>query len=258
MIALIPTILGLFTKEPVSFVDFTLTYDDLRVCALMSIANLLVYSVIGLYFFRQDRKRLAWVISCVNSATMLFHGIIFLVARSSDLLKIITWESSSSSFFQQRDNFSAYLCTWFAVANVWDVVFGLFFYREKLDPLTAYVHHTVFVWICYASVTGDGIFINVDPFSTAFIFMAIEELPTFLLALGIVVPKFRTDLGFGLTFFVFRLVFHLLIFSYAYHQGISSTLTVLFGLTMALHLHWFINWAAKYGKKALQMKQKKV
>lgn len=230
---------------------------DLRVCALMSIANLFFYSVIGLYFFRKDRKRLAWVVSSVNSATMLLHGIIFLIARSSDLVKILTWQLSTSSFFQQRDDFSGYLCIWFAVANIWDVVFGCLFYREKLDPLTAYVHHTSFVIISYMAVKGDLFGFKVDPFSTAFVFMAIEELPTFLLAFGTIFPQFRTDIGFGVTFALFRLIFHLWIFSYGYtHGGISSTLTILFVLTMTLHLHWFINWVSKYGRRLLELKHK--
>lgn len=259
MIALIPTTFGLFSKEkPVSFVNFTLSNENLLFCAFMSIANLLVFAMIGLYFFRKDRKRLAWVVSCVNSATMLFHAIIFFIARSSDLVKILTWQSSESSFFQARDDFSGYLCVWFAIANIFDVCFGLLFYRDKLDPLTAYVHHAIFVWVCYAALTGDGVFTKVDPFSTAFAFMAIEELPTFLLAFGILFPSFRTDLGFGLTFFLFRLVFHLWILVYAYSVGLSSTLITILALTMTLHLYWFRNWANKYGKKALQSKQKKV
>ena len=34
------------------------------------------------------------------------------------------------------------------------------------------------------------------------------ELPTFVLALGAVAPRLRADLSFGLSFFAFRVAYH--------------------------------------------------
>ena len=44
------------------------------------------------------------------------------------------------------------------------------------------------------STTGNGFFMTAIPFASSFVFMLIEEFPTFLLALGSVYPSLRTGL----------------------------------------------------------------
>jgi hypothetical protein len=145
-----------------------------------------------------------------------------------------TWYSQS--------NIGTITMIYFAIFNVIELIFGVVFFKEHLDPLTALVHHPVFSFIMTTGVTGNmfsvlipirdfilvpvcgglsgGDFLidfisntllplgQVKPWNTIFVVLCLEELPTFLLGLGTLYPCLRTDLGFGLTFFFFRLLVH--------------------------------------------------
>ena len=99
------------------------------------------------------------------------------------------------------------------------------------------------------------------PFSNLFLLAAIEELPTFLLALGSMFSVFRTDLGFGLSFFLLRICYHLYLFTLGMKIGIETPVIGVFVLTLTMHLNWFYAWVSKYGvakkKKDVDVKKTK-
>jgi hypothetical protein len=145
-------------------------------------------------------------------------------------------------FYVNVDNFAALTTLWFGLACAFDLLFGMIFYSKHLQLLTAYVHHIVFMWISFTSVTGKGGFLTCTPFAPSFVLMLIEELPTFLLALGSVFPAYRTDYGFGVTFFLLRLVYHSYNLAYSIRNGTESVITVLYVLSFLLHVNWFHGW----------------
>ena len=102
-----------------------------------------------------------------------------------------------------------------------------------------------------ASTTGNGFFIHSEVFCASFVYVAIEELPTFLLALGSVFPSCRTDFGFGITFFFLRLVYHTYMLIYSILSKTDYIVTILYILTLILHVFWFSTWVTKYGSKLL-------
>jgi len=108
-----------------------------------------------------------------------------------------------------------------------------------------------------ACTTGHGGVIEVTPFASAFASMLIEELPTFLLALGSIFPACRSDIGFGLTFFVLRLLLHMIFLIFAILVGVDHSVAVLYAFTMAMHINWFYVWMTKYGRKLLFKSDKK-
>ena len=107
------------------------------------------------------------------------------------------------------------------------------------------------MWILITSMTGNGGFARFAPFASGFVYMFIEELPTFLLALGAVFPSFRTDIGFGVTFFWLRLVYHFYMLAYSVYLRTDAIIPFLYVLTLALHVYWYYNWMRKYGLKLL-------
>lgn len=143
-------------------------------------------------------------------------------------------------------------CIWFGLANIVDLLFGILYYRKYLGLLTAYFHHSVFIWMMYCGTTGNTGLGKTTVFAPAFEFMLIEEIPTFLLALGSVFPQFRTDLGFGITFFLLRICYHAYFLAYTYYSGTDGLVIFLFSLTMVMHLNWFYTWVTKYGKAFLK------
>jgi hypothetical protein len=193
-------------------------------------------------------KKLAWAISLINSFIMSVIGVFFLL----DILPRIRMEwftclGGTTSAMHGIDNFGVFTCVIFAVANVTDLILGLVFYPSELGLLTTYIHHTLYTWLMFFGVTKNGLFVQTSgPFSTAFLFCTIEEIPTFLLALGSMFPSCRTDLGFGATFFVTRLLFHVTILHHEVRCNGYAPMYALISLTLLLHVHWFYGWISKY------------
>jgi hypothetical protein len=227
------------------------TYD-MREKEVIS-AGLLFTTVLVVYFYAakslvKEEKRLAWIISLFTSFVMTILGAIYLAAKLPIFEDMFLFGETASEIFHERtSNFSAMTCLFFAIANILDLSLGFIYYRKQLGLLTAYIHHSVFIWIMYACTTGNGIFITIRPFSGTFCICLIEELPTFLLALGSMFPLFRTDYGFGLTFFLLRILYHAYFAAFAFRTMCAIPVLVLFVCTFTLHFFWFKTWINKYG-----------
>ncbi len=178
-------------------------------------------------------------------------GVVYLVVKRSEYVKVFSFQTPDKYLFHGIDNVSALTCIWFALANVIDLAFGLVFYRKQLGLITAYFHHSVFIWMMVAATTGNGGFLTVTPFAPAFTAMLIEEFPTFLLALGSVFPSMRSDLGFGVSFFLLRIALHVCYLAYGVFSGIDKPVIGLYVLTLVMHLNWFYAWVTKYGRQLL-------
>lgn len=105
---------------------------------------------------------------------------------------------------------------------------------------------------------GTGGFQNFEPFAGGLASLLVEELPTFLLALGTVFPSMRTDMGFGVTFFVFRVSFHAAMMAYSFYSGVSTLVKILYGITMTMHLFWFNSWLKKYSRMGAKRNKDKL
>jgi hypothetical protein len=105
----------------------------------------------------------------------------------------------------------------------------------------------MYTWLMVFAITGKGGFTSTPAgFTTAFMFCSIEEVPTFILALGTIAPAFRSDMGFGLSFFLLRIVYHCAILFHEAHTGGYPPVIGLMVLTLGMHLNWFGVWVSKY------------
>lgn len=187
---------------------------------------------------------------------MTLIGVHFL----STIFPRIGWEyftclEDGSSVFHTRDTLGVFTCVIFAVGNIADLTLGLIFYPSELGLLTTYIHHTLYTWLMIFGMTSNGGFVQTKgPFTTAFLFCTIEELPTFFLALGSIFPTCRTDLGFGATFFILRIVFHITILHHEMACNGYAPMYSLIILTLLLHLYWFYGWVTKYFFKSKKPK----
>ena len=234
-----------------NFTSYSLTTTDL-IQASSAFLGILLCTAIAAKNVTTEEKKLAWIISLLNSFVMMIVGVIYLVAKAPEFPNLFTYGVADNIevFHSPTTNFTALTCLWFAVANIFDLIFGFFYYRKYLDILTAYIHHSVFIWLCFAGSTGNGILMTVRPFSSSFLLCLIEEFPTFLLALGSVFPTCRTNYGFGISFFLLRIIYHAYFLTYAFYAGAEMPVLVLFLLTSILHINWFQNWLRKYGPLA--------
>ena len=228
------------------FFQYTLTEAQLlRAVGIMSLV-FIISGFTAVVVYAKEKRKMAWIISMVNGFVLtLSAGAYFVV-------KFPSFMENGRAAFHYVDNVSVLICAWLGLANFFDLAFGLIFYRAYLDPLTAYVHHTTYLWITYTAITGNGGFAKFERFTGGIAVLLIEELPTFLLALGSVFPSMRTDIGFGVTFFSLRILFHGGMLVHSIRSGVSTLAATLFCATMTMHAFWFYSWASKYGAKLLK------
>ena len=263
---------SLFDKR--NWIEFTLTETEVHTALLFNfiVLTVLWVGIQALYgekkvynsidkdedkkLRKKARRKLSWVPTFVNSLFLTIMGAVFLVIKTdclNDVSGIWKYAQGDGEYvWRSLDNVSVLVMAWFAMFNVFDIVFGCVYCFECLDPLTAWVHHPVFTWICYIGTTGNGIFYQGRPFPSAFMLCCFEELPTWQLAAGAVFPSMRSDWGFGGSFFLLRILFHL------YHAVLCwlkdpspswnsiTTPKMIFLFSMLMHTMWFSSWVSKY------------
>lgn len=144
------------------------------------------------------------------------------------------------------DDVSVLIGVWFALVNLFDLGFGILHYREHLKVGTGYIHHTVYIWIVYFSITGNGGICSCRPFAPMLSIAFVEELPTFVLALGSINEKFRNDYLFGISFFILRVLYNTFLLGLAVYTQMDTPVCVLLFLTTVMHYYWFFLWFSKY------------
>lgn len=231
------------------FDKFTLSQDDIYFFATIFTAALCGIFACGKVYCGSDRKKVSWILTLVNSFLMSNLGALYLMVKLPNIISTVFYGTEAQSYMNALDNFSVMICLWFALVNLFDLIFGFIFYRELLDPITALVHHPLYIWMMIASTTGHGGFINPKVFAPAFVMATVEELPTFILALGSVSKSMRSDMAFGVTFLVLRLFYHSLLLIFVIYIEMEPTPIALYVLTLVMHLFWFNTWFKKYGKK---------
>jgi hypothetical protein len=237
--------------ELLNFNELTLTDDQKISAAAVFSAIILAIGLFARFYFAHDVKKMSWILSLVNSFVLTVLGATYVLVKTSTMEEnFFALGANGKQTFHSIDNVSFLICLWFALLNIFDLVLGMLFYRKYLDPLTAWVHHSVYIWILLAS-TGHGIFATFEVFSSGLCFNLVEELPTFLLALGSVFPSMRTDVGFGTTFLGLRILYHAYLWYYSSTLGVNLVIPVLYTLTMTLHMFWFSTWVGKYGKRLM-------
>jgi len=175
-------------------------------------------------------KQLSWILTTVASATMTVVSIPFVwdyLSSGGDVKRIRTL--SALSYMSTRI-FQAYL--------VADLMMGVIYYRNQLALLTGWIHHMLYVFIVQVTIKR--------AWTHIFCLCALMELPTFLLAISSLYPRLRSNITFAVTFFVTRIMFHVILcISYllpnnrAHTTGGSILPSVLLAAIFPLHAMWF-------------------
>ena len=99
-------------------------------------------------------------------------------------------------------------------------------------------HHTIYLIlipaIIYEQVAG------------AFMVASFMELPTVFLALGFLHKEWRSEYGFGVSFFVTRLLFHIYFAKQVIHVWPDRFFLIFLAtITFPLHIYWFGRWVRR-------------
>jgi hypothetical protein len=119
-----------------------------------------------------------------------------------------------------------------------DLLIGIQYYPQILNKniLTSYIHHSGYILLFIYGIYSNN--------SHLYILGLPYEIPTILLNIGNIDPRYRNDKLFALLFFIFRILHNLLILKISF--TINTNIFIFSIFTFILHLYWFINYMKRY------------
>lgn len=159
-------------------------------------------------------KQKAYILSIKSSLTMFILGCIAVVQ------------------FKAGNNPAAVLGVLYFISYlICDCVIGSIDYPKYLQTLSGYTHHIAYIIINMISlITGKY---------PLYMLYMIEELPTILLSIGSYNKEYRSDNLFGLTFFLTRIVYHIVLTWLLRNDTVIVTFSM---MVLPLHVYWFYGW----------------
>mmetsp|Transcript_73 Transcript_73/g.219 ORF Transcript_73/g.219 Transcript_73/m.219 type:complete len:256 (-) Transcript_73:3634-4401(-) len=220
---------------------------DMLLLAVLVVYYFTVVAVCGL----RTTKQKAWVLTSISASScfLLFFVNVWQCGFSLDSTAI------EKSQVLMDTPFSRFTSRYFRVTLLTDLGMGVLFYPDQLDLLTSWFHHLAYFCLMNWAITKHVTF--------AFSLFLVEELPTFLLALGSINKRLRTDYGFGLSFFILRILYHSVHFYTIFitwsrdTDGLMDVIRFNMLLTMALHLYWFKGWVGQQMRRLNGKERKK-
>ena len=189
-------------------------------------------------------KQKAYVMSIKSSLAMFLVGIYF-------NYHYFTSKFNEQEFFNILNNkgslnFGKVIVLYFTAYLIMDVYIGSKEYPKYMKSLSGNIHHGIYTVINLLSL-----YIGVYPL---YLLNMLSEAPTFLLAIGNFDSKLRDDNFFGATFFLTRIVYHIvLLWFFRKH----TLLVCISFAALCLHIYWFSGWMKKYGFKKTSNPQNK-
>ncbi|KAI8097306.1 uncharacterized protein BX664DRAFT_275960 [Halteromyces radiatus] len=123
------------------------------------------------------------------------------------------------------------LVCFFQVYLAMDLGLGRRYYRQRINWVTGYLHHSVYLvlltWFLKCRIPS------------FFVAASVLEVPTLILALGSIHPPWRSDRLFAFTFFCLRLVLHTVMIRLLKHHHHVRSLWCIALAILPLHLYWF-------------------
>ena len=178
-------------------------------------------------------KQKAHIMSIKSSLSMLLIGFYF-------NYHYFTSKFNEEHFFNILNekgslNFGKVIILYFTAYLLMDVYVGSMEYPSYMKSLSGNIHHCV-----YTVVNMLSLYVGVYPL---YLLNMLSELPTFLLSIGSFDSRLRNDNLFGLTFFLTRILYHVLLtWMFRKNKLILSVSLAALGL----HVYWFVGWVKKY------------
>jgi len=197
-------------------------------------------------YIRKDltEKQKAYILSIKSSLTLVLIGLYFnyyYFISNFNLEKFFSVLEQKNSL-----NFGKVVILYFSAYLIMDIYIGNKEYPSYMKSLSGNFHHGM-----YTCVNMISLYFGVYPI---YLLHMLSELPTFLLSIGSFDPSFRNDKLFGITFFITRIFYHIIL-TIIFRK--NNTMFYLSLAALSLHIYWFYGWCVKYGKKILNKKQSK-
>ncbi|KAF7304746.1 hypothetical protein MKEN_01188700 [Mycena kentingensis (nom. inval.)] len=199
-----------------------LTHAELIVA--VAFAALCTTYAVSSPFFGNPRQA-AWILTTIVSLLMTAVSAPYVVAYLQGGVRNLV----------QRPELDVPLNRGFQAYLLADLIVGCLHYRSQITFLTGWLHHILYLGICE--------FVIRQRWTHIFALCAVMELPTFLLGLGTLFPRLRSYRLFAFSFFITRIVLHLiLLYTYllpANRPDGSLAPVLLLTAVFPLHALWF-------------------
>lgn len=187
-------------------------------------------------------KQKSWIITCVSAFVLSMFGIIYTYDAESK-------QQWTNEYIYGEDELSRYVMIYFAATNFMDLLLGVLYYREFMDPLSTTTHHIFYLIFIY--------YILCYNYSRGFTICFFMETPTFIRSLGSIWTNYRNDLVFGVVFFIARIVFNIYFVYKLFLLSSGNIFKISIGV-LFLHIYWFSKWIISYQKKITHESSNKI
>lgn len=196
---------------------------------------LLAFFMVMKDFFPSDKAR-AWIITLAGSFGLSVLSTIYVI----DACKLhgLVW---TDGYIHGEDQLSRIGVLYFVSINVMDLTLGSMFYPKYLDPLSAWFHHIAYLVFAFCLLAHH--------YARGLLICFFMEYPTFVLALGSLLPEYRMDLVFGILFFLTRILYNMFLIGSLYNVAPEGLIWRICTATICLHFFWFYKWILGYTKK---------
>lgn len=196
---------------------------------------LFVFFMVMKGFFPTDKAR-AWIITLAASFGLSILSTIYVVDAYN--MHGIHWPSE---YIHGEDQLCRVGVLFFVAVNVMDLTMGSIFYPKYLDPLSAWFHHFAYLIFAFCLLAHH--------YARGLLICFFMEYPTFVLALGSLLPQFRMDLLFGVLFFLTRILYNMFLIVSLYIAAPEGLIWKICTATICLHFFWFYKWIVGFTKK---------
>ena len=189
---------------------------------------------------RNDLRARSWLIQILISSTMSVVSFPF-------FLKSMESENDFKDVMYRETGLYRRYTLFFVIASYMDLFIGSIEYPDYLDVFSGWFHHLLFIYVIsyplhYATCGS-------------FLILTITEVPSFIIALGTIVPKLRSDYLFGSSFFVLRILYAAWCLHMHWRLAPYSYITLSTFASFLMNCFWFMKWVrGMVGKIAVKPK----
>ncbi|KAJ3757620.1 hypothetical protein EV360DRAFT_20958, partial [Lentinula raphanica] len=216
------------------------------------LAFILVYHIFARPNCFTSAKQISWIITTAASFTMTISSTPFLWDYFSSWGDVKRVRALPELAVAANRIFQAYLLA--------DLSMGAMHYRSQLNLFTGWFHHILYLGIVEYAIR--------QRWAHMFCLAAIMEFPTFVLGIATLFPQLRSNIFFALSFFLTRILFHVVIcasipVSVFTSSPASSTVVpkgsiapaVILMCVFPLHASWFLGCLRGFKKRAKLRKE---
>jgi hypothetical protein len=189
-----------------------------------------------------SEKSQAWILTLASSGIMTLGSMPLVYAFMRNGFSIDSPEFMLNGAYV--DLLSAYF-----ISYLWsDLFLGSLHYMSQVNLLSGWFHHIMYTFIVSFAMS--------QQVAGIFCLYGVLELPTFLLSLGMVRKSLRHDILFGISFFLTRIVLHVILIFSVYDAFPSKSYYAIALGVFPLHVLWFHGWIRQQ-LRLYQLEQRK-